>query len=63
LKITETLGIFQKHFYKMAIFKLSSLYTAKKEKDNQKFQKYFPKYSLKRIFLKFKLMKIYGYTV
>ena len=47
----------------MAIFKLSSLYTAKKEKDNQKFQKYFPKYSLKRIFLKFKLMKIYGYTV
>jgi len=47
-EISETSGIFRNFFYENAALRTENI---------------FPKYSLKRIFRKFKLMKISGYTV
>jgi len=60
-EISETSGIFQKNFTKWC-FKIFQA-CSKEEKITENFENTFLKYSLKRIFPKFKLTKISGYTV
>jgi len=61
-EISETSGIFRKFFYEMVLYKFFKP-AAKKEKITENFENIFPKYPLKRIFRKFRLTKISGYTV
>jgi len=59
---SEISGIFRKFFYKNGALKFFKP-VAKKEKITKNFKNIFPKYPLKRIFQKFRLTKISGYTV